>query len=228
MPLLPRFRFPPRLGAFVFAGVLGLHGFWVLAAALERAMPPPFPNTDSAPQRNQARARTAAQFGVVRGDLWADDALWMAASTPLAVTAEISAPVLAELGAAASRAASRAPHDSRLWLLLAAVESRRPEQSDDTGPTLKMSYYTEPNDPALMPLRLAIALRSEAIADPDLQILVSAELRAIINDHPALKPAITGAYSTASAPGQHFIESALSNLDPELLAQLVLHGGTKP
>jgi hypothetical protein len=125
----------------------------------------------------------------------------------------------AALGAArevAERAAKLAPHDSRMWLLIAAIDARIDRIEHRPEAPLKMSYYTGPNDVALMALRLRIATRSDAIADPDLQVLVSGEIRAILKNKD-LKPAIIMAYQDALAPGRRFIEEVLANLDPELL-----------
>jgi hypothetical protein len=85
-----------------------------------------------------------------------------------------------------------------------------------------MSYYTAPNDVALMALRLLIATHSEAISDLDLQLLVSAEIRTIVRNRPELKPAIAAAYRNALEPGRQFIEATLRDLDPEFFATIRL------
>jgi hypothetical protein len=59
-------------------------------------------------------------------------------------------------------------------------------------------------------------MRSDAISDPDLQVLVSGEIRSILKNRPDLKPAIVDAYRDSGAPGRRFIEDVLGNLDPEL------------
>src|SRR5258708_4587598 len=87
------------------------------------------------------------------------------------------------------------------------------------GP-LKMSYYTGPNEIALIPLRILIATRSDAIADPDLQILVGGEIRTIITRKPESKPLILAAYRDALPEGKRFIESTVAALDPALLAAM--------
>jgi len=214
-----------RIATFVSAGVLAAHASWMLAAEIVRWPPPPFAGAVVAPavERDQDKAAAAARLGVIRGDLWADDAILLAAGlqNDFAGGGATPAPaMLAAARAAAERAVRLAPHDSRMWLLIAAIASRLDWLDRRVEGPLKMSYYTAPNDPALMTLRLTIATRSEAIADPDLQLLVSGEIRTIIKGRPDLKPAIVAAHRNAVPPGRRFIEDVLGDLDPNLLAQV--------
>ncbi len=218
-----------RVAAFVSACVLGALASWILAAELARPPSPKFPAAVVAPAAEQDKdeAAAAARLGVIRGDLWADDAILQAAGMQIdfaAGGATAGSESLAAARAAAEQAVRLSPHDSRMWLLIAAIDARRdPSQRLVDGP-LKMSYYTAPNDPALMKLRLIIATHSEAIADPDLQLLVRGEIRTIIKGVPDLKPALVAAYRGASAPGRRFIEDELAGLDSDLLAQIRVRG----
>jgi len=87
------------------------------------------------------------------------------------------------------------------------------------GP-LKMSYYTGPNAVGLIPTRLLIATRSAAIADPELQDLVSREIRTIVTRRPDLRPALFAAYREAVPEGRRFIESKVGELDRNLSASI--------
>ena len=118
----------------------------------------------------------------------------------------------------AVRAAALAPHDARAWLLIAEVDSQGLEHNA-AGP-LKMSYYTGPNELPLIPLRIDIATRTDAITDSELQILVGGEIRTIITRRPDLKPLIIAAYRSALPEGRRFIESQVGELDPGLLASI--------
>jgi hypothetical protein len=216
--LKTRSRAAFRLSAMIFAAILGLLSLWLLAAALVRPTLPYF-LTDAAAAKAAAaqrdRAGAAAQIGFVRGDLWADYAMALAAQLPQAIERGGSAaPPSADehARAAAERAARLAPHDSRVWLLLAGERA-----SGDAAGALRMSYFTGPNEPALTPLRLLIAARSNAIADPDLQILVGQEIRTVVTRKPDLKPSILVAYRNASPEGRRFIEAKVGELDPTLL-----------
>jgi hypothetical protein len=170
-----------RIGAFALAVLLGGHAAWMLTLEMMRPSPRSFPIADTVSTNwDRDWAAAAAQLGVIRGDLWADDAILLASGLldeKAAGTAGRAPQALEAARGVAERAARLAPHDSRMWLLLAAIDARlerRPEAM------LKMSYYTAPNDVALMALRLQIATRSEAISDPDLQVLVSGEMRSIL------------------------------------------------
>ena len=72
----------------------------------------------------------------------------------------------------------------------------------------------------LIPLRLQLALRSDAIADKQIQQLVHHEVRTIVTRRPELKPAISAAYRDALPIGQQFLEETLQELDPGLFATL--------
>ena len=83
-----------------------------------------------------------------------------------------------------------------------------------------MSYLTGANKTDLIPLRLQLALRSNAIADKQLQQLVYHEIGTIVTRKPELKPAILAAYRDALPIGQQFLEETLQELDPVLYATL--------
>jgi hypothetical protein len=220
-----------RYGILIAAVVLGGEAAWTLAAELMRPPRPTFPAALLAAATAEhdrdaaaaAEAGAAARFAGLRGDLWADDAVLLAAGRLNEGSGIRSAATLRDLGAArdaAVRAVQLAPHDSRIWLLIAAIDAARYGRDRRVAAPLKMSYYTGLFDPALMPLRLRIATRSDAIMDDGLQLLVSADLRAIIKTRPDLKPAITAAYRSATAQGRIFLVDAVYDLDPQLIASI--------
>jgi hypothetical protein len=215
-----------RFGILALALLLGLHAAWTLVPELARPPRPDFPaaGTHAAVAGNDLdRALFAATLAAVRGDLWADGAILRAGGLQddldLGKTGEAPA-ALADARAMAERAARLSPHDARIWLLIAAIDARLDWLDRRVGAPLKMSYYTAPNDAALMGLRLLIATRSEAIADPDLQVLVSGELRTIVKNEPDLKGAILAAHRDALPQGREFIEATLRDVDPDLLAAI--------
>ncbi len=83
-----------------------------------------------------------------------------------------------------------------------------------------MSYYTGPNETLLIPMRLSVATQSEAINDPELQILVTNDVRTILLRKPDMKPTLVAAYRDASPEGKRFIETAVAQLDPSFAAEL--------
>jgi hypothetical protein len=159
----------------------------------------------------------------VRGDLWTDAAIALSSGVASNI-AGVSTPQMMEptdqARSIAERAARLSPHDSRIWLLLATLDSRLNRTPREIANQLKMSYYTGPNELALTPLRIRIATRSTAITDADLQILVAQEIRTIILHHQDQKPSILAAYRDASPEGKQFIEATVGDLDKSLLATI--------
>jgi hypothetical protein len=229
---------PFRLAVWGFAAVLAVQAMWLLAVELVRPRMPYFPSDQAAAelaQSKRAQAGWAAALGVVRGDLWADYASSLAggmigdllgfgaaqaAQTSASQTSAAQASASADAERAALRAARLAPHDARAWLLLAAAASRPDRLNRDVGEPLKMSYYTGPDEPELMALRIRVATRSDAIDDGDLQVLVAQDLRAIALRRHELKPAVVAAYRYAVPAGKQFIEATLAKVDPAFLAAL--------
>jgi hypothetical protein len=213
-----------KLGAAIFAAILGFAATWILLVELVRPTLSGLP-IDGSPAKAAVApvgaAAIAAWIGLIRGSLWADYAEALAPNLSAASTGWDSPAMLAALNsarAAAVRAVELAPHESRAWLLIAAVDvfdSRR----NVAGP-LKMSYYTGPSELSLIPLRIATTMRSAAIADPEVQVLAAGEIRTIITRKPDLKRFLIAAYRNALPEGKRFIEGQVSELDPALLTSL--------
>lgn len=215
------------IAAGSYAVTLALLALWLLSSALIRptiAFPPVDAAAAQAAASQTSRAYAAALIGVLRGELWADYAFALA-SVPIREFEDaktIAAPRSIEPArSAARRAAELSPHDLRVWLLLAALDSQNERFRSNVSEELKTSYYTGPNEDALRPLRIRVALAFDAIADPELQSLVTMEIQTIIAHAPALKPSIIAAYLHGSAAGRRFLEDEAPKLDPELLD--VLH-----
>ena len=224
MASLPQIPFRPLVWGF--AVLLVVQAAWLLPAEVLRPAMPYFPSDPAAAQAARSKrtlAGVAARLGLVRGELWADDA--MALSTGivgnlLGFDRPATPQAYADVEEAALRAGRLAPHDARGWLLLAAAAARPDRINRDVVEPLKMSYYTGPDETALMPLRVRLATRSDVIDDGDLQVLVAQDLRAMTLRRPELKPAVAAAYRYAVPSGKRFIEVALDKLDPAFLAML--------
>jgi hypothetical protein len=220
-----------RVAAGIFAGILALQALWILPVALIHPTIT-FPPADTAiPQAvaSQGLTHASALIGIIRGDLWADYAFVLADESirTFEDVNGVAAPRLLDPArGAAKRAAELVPHDSRVWLLLAALDSLSNRNSGDVSSELKNSYYTGPNERTLRPLRLRVALASDAISDSELQFLVTQELRAIILRDPALKSSIVSAYRHSSVDGRRFVQGAVGDLDPDFL--IVLHKADQP
>ena len=202
------------------AGIVGLFGVWILAAELFNPQLDYFP-TDAKAAESTAAAQhaslTAAHIGVIRGGLWTAAAIAEAAPLLLApARAQSQEDDIARATETVMRAARLAPHDSRVWLILAGLEARLPRQSNRTAAeALKLSYYTAPNEFELAPLRLSVAAR--IAGDEELQGMTRAEIQRILLKRPDLKPAILAAYKSGIASSQKLFEAILREADPNLL-----------
>lgn len=216
-----------RCAILTIAGILGLQALWILAAEITRPVLLPVATSENAAEtlsRYRSAATLSAQFGMVRGDLWADcaltyaDLLWSEkperADTDTSKTIALAHDV-------AERALRLAPHDTKAWLLLAGLYSRFDWLNGKSADSLRMSYYTGRNEVELFPLRILLAARSDnALGDTELRTFVQRDIRIIVTRKPELKPAIRAAYRDALPAGRQFIELTLGELDPALLASL--------
>ena len=219
-----------RRYALAFAVILGLQAIWILAAESFRQPLPYFPTGQAelnAVAAHSDTALTAARIGWIRGDLWAD----YAATSDVGIINDTnnlhanSKGTHAQMRQITEHAASFAPYDSRIWLLLAASNAQSGWKDDKTAAQLKMSFYTSPNDIRLIPLRLRIATQSDAVVDDEMQYLIEHEIRTIVLNKPNLKLTIAFAHRAASPGGRQLIEKTLDGIDPKYSAEL---RATKP
>jgi hypothetical protein len=211
-----------RVGLMVSAVSLGAYAMWISGAEITRTRPPSFPIERGSESRLELeRAAIAASIGIIRGDLWADYAILLSSrflNENMDDHASTSPGELLAVQAAVEKAATLAPHDSRIWLLLAMVYSQTDTSDARVGRSLMMSYFTGANNTTLMPLRLKIATRLQVISNIDLQVLVSGEIRTIILSKPNLQSAIVDAYNSANPAGKQLVINTLRDLDPDLLS----------
>lgn len=207
-----------RTGVGVLAAALGLHALWLSVAEIARADLPYFPQTATAAKAAadlQSSAKAAAWIGLFRGDLWTEAAITQTARFGFAgADAPALPPATDDDTKTLAGALAWAPYDPRAWLLLAAVTARPDANDERSAGWLKSSYYTGPNVPDLMPMRLGLVTRSKALGDSELQDLARAEIRAILGRLPQLRPAIIEAYRAAVPNGRKFIEATVKDTDP--------------
>jgi hypothetical protein len=206
--------------------VLGCSAAWILAATYQRPSLPYFPATMeavNAAAEHRKAATSAAEIGYVRGDLWADSALtylnlfWSTGPRGAGVS---DTAIWKRASDTADRALAYAPYDARVWLVRAVALSPSGNLDDKASAALRTSYYTGPNEIALIPLRLRLAVRAAALAERSFQLLVQRDLRFVVTHKPELKPAIEAAYRDASPTGKQFLEATLEELDPDLRTKL--------
>jgi hypothetical protein len=218
-----------RVALFGLACVLGGLAAWILAAEALRPTTIVFATDGQSAVSNYAQrdaAITAARVGLVRGDLWSEAAfayggmLWNQGKT----TPNADMPPFDQTQELTERAITYAPHDSRLWLLLAVNYFRFDWLNERAAGSLRMSYYTGSSLMTVVPQRLVLAVQSRALQDEDFQELVRHDIRNAVTHKLELMSALVTAYNNAPPSGRQFIEKALAEFDPSALA-LIRSGG---
>ena len=212
-----------RIAVFGFACVLASLATWILAAEVLRPTTVIF-TTDAQSagpiyaQRDAAVA--AARAGLVRGDLWSEAAFAYGAMLWSQDKSASDTLPFEQTRALIETAIAYAPHDSRLWLLLAANYFRFDWLNEGASAALKMSYYTGSNTIAVLPQRLLLAMQSRALEDGEFQELVRHDIRIVVTHKPKLIAALAAAYQNAPLSGRQFIEKTLAEFDPSALASI--------
>lgn len=108
-----------------------------------------------------------------------------------------------------------------LWIMLAAISRKQTSVEYDVAALLKLSYYTAPNDLALLPLRLTVALGEvSVVSEPELRELVQRDVKIALARQPTLRSALITAYQSASAEGRAFMDNLLSERDSAALQNM--------
>lgn len=115
---------------------------------------------------------------------------------------------------------SISPYNPELWLALVLLQAQRDPHDPVVVEALKMAYFIAPNDARLMPVRIDLAVRFDALAIPDVKDIVRNDVRLIMTRRPELKSAIVSNYRRASALGKTFLEYVVESIDPSFLATL--------
>lgn len=219
----PAWRTPSRIWPrFAFALVaLGLvaQAAWLLSADIYATGQRVPDQSSILPDAARERIQKAAEIAVVRGDLWAQSALAQLAPHETESGMEIrSGPAALTALRDLNQAVRYAPHRSEVWLMFALLAERYKPVGFDVGALLKMSYYTAPNDLALLVPRLAIALTAKsAVEDLELRELIRRDIDIVINRRPTLRPALVTAYRSASPEQKRVAEHLIAEVDPSYL-----------
>jgi hypothetical protein len=162
----------------------------------------------------QDKIKQAASLAVVRGDLWAESAFTYGSQLWLDAGDQLNTEALKTL----TRALRYSPHRGDVWLMFAALADKYKWSGYQPGLLLKMSYYTAPNELALLPLRLNVSLHAKGVIDDaELKDMVRRDISIILTRAPALKPALVAAYRSALPQGKVFAERVISEIDPGYL-----------
>jgi hypothetical protein len=210
--------------AIAFAIALFGCGLWILLADYYNPALQNLPvDAQSAAVAADARddANRAAAIGVWRGDLWAQSSytyaslLWQ--NRPQGDQTNLFSD---QARHSADRALSEAPHNADVWLFLAGLSVRFNWATPGATAALKMSYYTGPSKLALIPLRLSLAAKSNALNDSEIQQFVQRDLHIVLSEKQELKPAIIAAFHEASAEHQRDLERMILDIDPAFAKML--------
>jgi hypothetical protein len=217
-----------RLATLLFAILLGVQCVWLLLAELSRPGISQLPSdraSAAAARNKRIKATLAARIGAIRGDLWAESAFTYAELMWDGVGGGNN---LAQARSSLEHALTNAPDQPSAWLLLAGLAVRDQLPGIDAKEAVRMSYYTGPSELELMPLRIQVALHSDAFSDVELRDSISREVR-LLFAHQQKSP-IVAAYNTAPSAGRQLIEQTIREIDPSAAESLKANaqGGRSP
>jgi hypothetical protein len=203
------------LTIFIFVGGLAVLN---LAAEFLRESPFPLPSrTNTAPAPHQiSSAGLASAVAPFRSDLKAEYALALAGQ---ALKSENSGRTPNDELAknAVTSALTIGPHDSRMWLVLALLQTRNNLGDPRIAESLKMSYLTGPNRADLIPARLDTVTLGQSLNDPDLKELARSDVRVVLTQLPDLRPGLLSDYVRGSSIGKAFLEESVRTFDPKFV-----------
>ena len=215
-----------RLATSLFAILLGVQCVWLLLAELSRPgfyrLPTDVASAATARDK-RIRATWAARIGAIRGDLWAESAFTYA---DLMWGNVGGGGNLTQARSSLEHALSDEPGQSSAWLLLAGLAARDQLPGIDAKEAVRMSYYTGPSELELMPLRLRVAVHSDAFSDVELRDSISREVRLLFAHQQ--KSAIVAAYNAAPPAGRQFIEQTAREIDPSAAESLTTNARGSP
>jgi hypothetical protein len=212
-----------RVALTSFSVFLTAQAAWILLAERHRLNHIRLPvdgKTATMAFAEQDKIKQAASLAVVRGDLWAESAftygsqLW----SDRAILPDAGDQPSTEALTTLIRALRYSPHRGDVWLMFAALADKNKWPGYQPSLLLKMSYYTAPNELALLPLRLNVSLHAKGVIDDaELKDMVRRDISVILTRAPALKPALVAAYRSALPQGKVFAERVISEIDPGYL-----------
>jgi hypothetical protein len=212
------FRLALRLATSLFAVLLGVQCIWLLLAELSRPGIHRLPTdaaSAAAARNKRIDATRAAMIGAIRGDLWGESAFTYA---DLMWDDGSGGANLMQARSSLYHALTDAPHQSSVWLLLAGLAWRYQLSGIDVKEAVRMSYYTGPSEVELMPLRLWIAVHSDAFSEIELRDTMSREVRLLFTHQQ--KSAIVAAHNAAPSAARQFIERTIREIDPSAAESL--------
>jgi hypothetical protein len=206
----------------ISALVIGGSAICNIVAEYERPAPFPIPisrNANASPMTTILSAERAAAIAPFRSDLRAQYALALT-NQSLASQGSLQANNNENAQSAVRSAIRLGPHNAAMWLALALLQAQTNIGDPQIAESLKMSYFTGPNQKELIPSRLDIATASNTLSDPDLKELAGGDVRTILLRYPDQRQFLIGDYRRGSAEGKTFLEETVKSVDPQFLDTL--------
>lgn len=202
-----------RLASLVLVAIAGGVSLANLAAEVLRDGTLALPATpeQAATEEQFATARRVSRLAPFRSDLKSEYAL---ARTGQAIKYDGQQQPSEVAKDTVKSALKIGPHDAKLWLVLALLQTRNNVRDPLVAESMKMSYLTGPGRAELIPPRLEIVTSSEALRDADLNELARSDVRAILTQLPDQRPVLVKDYARASDVGKTFLEQAARQIDP--------------
>ena len=203
-----------RLFALLAAVFIGGISLANLIAELRRPIPLPFSfgNQVSPTAEQLSSAAQASSIAPFRSDLLAENAL--AVATQMLKSDVKGQPEKQNAENAVKATLRIAPHQSRMWLLLALVQASSNPADPVIAESFKMSYLTGPNQAEIIPIRLSAATANNALRDSDLGDLARSDVRALLTQLQDQRQTLANDYAGASEIGKKFLEQSVSVIDP--------------
>jgi hypothetical protein len=211
-----------RLCVAIAVLVVGGSSICNLLAEYERPAPFPIPisrNANASPMARIVSAEQAAAIAPFRSDLKAQHALALT-NQSLASQGSLQSNNNENAQSATRDAIKLGPHGADMWLALALLQAQRNIGDPQIAESLKMSYFTGPNQKDLVPSRLDIATVTNVLSDSDLKELATGDVRAILLRYPDQRQFLIGDYFRGSAVGKTFLEETVKSVDPQFLDAL--------
>jgi hypothetical protein len=212
-----------RAALALFGLLLSTQAAWILLAERYRPTHRQLPlagRTAAVGLAEQDKIKQTASFAAVRGDLWAESAftygdhLWVDHAIDLNAEDKLSTDAIKAL----TQTLRYSPHRGDVWLMFAALADQNKLSGYQPSSLLKMSYYTAPNELALVPLRLNVSLHAKGlIEDTEIQDIVRRDISVILTRAPAVRPALVAAYNSAPPQARIFAERVIAEIDPGYL-----------
>lgn len=200
------------LGVTVFSLLLGS---WSLMSGM-LAMP-----LDAAAAAHAARTGSpwAARVALVRGDLWASDALaHLSVDVSGNVTPPQNAIERAKVAKETEDALALAPLRSDLWLLLSALRPTPAMAADDD--VLQMAYLVGGGKREELHSRLARAVQSPALQSDSLRTFVQTDIAIALGKMPKAREFLQATYTSIPPVNRPVFIAMVKATDPDAASRL--------